>query len=203
LPGQQKLLAANGGIMTHPRTFRRKLNIDTMDPSLCVIDSISGECLEQWRLPEHLLSIRHLSVASDGSAAVGLQYEGERANAPSVVALYRPGRGLQLLECPPKAVRRFAGYVASVCISERDDVIAASCPYGEGVACWEKGSGDFLGIVPANEVYGLSRSRDGAIYASQRDGAAFEIGKTRLRSHFIEVASSKPIRWDDHWVAVA
>lgn len=203
LPGQRKLLVANGGILTHPRSYRRKLNIDTMDPSLCVLDTSDGTCLEQWRLPEHLLSIRHLSVASDGSAAVGLQYEGPRERAPSVVALYRPEKGIFQLECPSDALARFNGYVASVCVSETDDLIAASCPYGEGVACWSKQSGAFRGIASASEAYGLSRGADGSIYVSQRDGTAFEIGKTRLRSHFLNIASTKPIRWDDHWVAIA
>lgn len=201
LPGQRRLMVANGGILTHPQTYRRKLNIDTMDPSLSVLNAKNGACLEQWRLPEHLLSIRHLSVASDGTAAVGLQYEGPRTRAPSVVALYRRARGLTQLDCPTEALAALNGYVASVCISERDDLIAASCPYGEGVACWSKRSGVFRGIARASEAYGLSRGGDGHIYASRRDGSAFEIDKTGLRSQNIEIASSKPIRWDDHWVA--
>ena len=57
------------------------------------------------------------------------------------------------------------------------------------------------GIARASEAYGLSRGGDGHIYASRRDGSAFEIDKTGLRSQNIEIASSKPIRWDDHWVA--
>jgi hypothetical protein len=44
LPDGRSLLVANGGIMTHPRSFRRKLNIPTMDPSLCVIDARNGDC---------------------------------------------------------------------------------------------------------------------------------------------------------------
>lgn len=198
LPGKKHLLVANGGIMTHPRTFRRKLNIDTMDPSLCVIDAASGECLEQWRLPDHLLSIRHLSIAADGSAAVGLQYEGEPTRAPGLVALYEPNAGLRLLELPEPT--RFAGYVASVCMTS--DVIAASCPFGEGIALWSRGTGRFIDIVAAAEAYGLSRVADGVIYASQRDGRAFELDKVRTRSHFMKVASAEAIRWDDHWVAV-
>lgn len=202
LAERRQLLVANGGILTHPRSYRRKLNIETMDPSLCVLDAANGECLEQWRLREHLLSIRHLSIASDGVAAIGLQYEGPREQAPSVVAVYRPGEGIFQLECPFDALRRLNGYVASVCVSEANDLIAASCPYGEGVACWSKRSGEFRGIVSAREAYGLSRGGDGSIYASRRDGTAFEIGKTRLRSHFLKIESTKPIRWDDHWVAV-
>ena len=42
LPDGRSLLVANGGIMTHPRNFRRKLNIPTMDPSLCAIDASNG-----------------------------------------------------------------------------------------------------------------------------------------------------------------
>jgi uncharacterized protein len=201
LPGKEKLLVANGGILTHPRTFRRKLNVETMDPSLCVIEASSGKCLEQWRLPDHLLSIRHLSIASDGSAAVGLQYEGPRQDAPAVVATYTPGIGLQMLDAPTSARSHLAGYVASVCVSDTEDLIAASCPYGSGVACWSKRSRKFLDLIPAAEAYGLSRLADGSIYASQRDGTALELHETGLRSQFVKIVSSKPIRWDDHWVA--
>ena len=202
LPGKQRLLVANGGILTHPRSFRAKLNIATMDPSLCVIDARSGDCLEHWRLPDHLLSIRHLSVASDGTAAVGLQYEGDRASAPGVVGLYEPGKGLRLLPCSPRAREKFAGYIASVCLSEAEDLITASCPYGSGVACWSKRTGEFLSFVPATEVYGLSRLADGEVLASMRDGQAFSIDKAGLQSQFVKLVSAEPIRWDDHWVAV-
>lgn len=203
LPDGRTLLVANGGIMTHPRSFRRKLNIPTMDPSLCAIDANSGECVGQWRLPDHLLSIRHLALASDGSAATGLQYEGQPDDAPGIVALHRPGAPLQLLTAPAAESRRFKGYVASVAISEAHDSIAAACPYGNGVACWSLREGRYLGFIDSSETYGLSRLADGSIMASQRDGAAFELDEIRLRSHFQKFTSAQPIRWDDHWVAVA
>lgn len=203
LPDGQSMLVANGGIMTHPRTFRRKLNIPTMDPSLCVIDATTGACREQWRLPDHQLSIRHLSVGRDGVTAIGLQYEGEPANAPGIVALYTPGHGLELLDAPVDQRRQFRAYVASVTISEREGLIAAACPYDKGVACWATADDHrYLGFVTAGESYGVSRLADGTIVASQRDGHAFEIDKTPLRSHFLHVNDERPIRWDDHWVAV-
>jgi hypothetical protein len=203
LPDRRSLLVANGGILTHPRSYRRKLNIPAMDPSLCVIDAASGECREQWRLPDHLLSIRHLSVAADGSAAVGLQYEGEPAAAPGIAALYRPGTGLQLLATPVAERPAFRGYVASIALGAEADLIAAACPYGNGVACWSLRDGSYAGFVRAGEAYGLSRLDDGSVVVSQRDGRAFELRQTRLRSHFLKLDAEKPIRWDDHWVAVA
>lgn len=207
LPDGRSLLVANGGIMTHPRTFRRKLNIPTMDPSLCVLDAGSGECKQQWRLPDHLLSIRHLSMASGGTTAVGLQYEGNKEQAPGIVALYRPPTdpraGFRLLTAPAAETRRFQGYVASIAISETHDLIAAACPYGGGVACWSLRDERYLGFIAASETYGLSRVDDGSILASQRDGTAYGLDESRLRSHFLKILSAQPIRWDDHWVATA
>jgi len=200
LPDGRRLLVANGGILTHPRSFRRKLNIDTMDPSLCVIDAASGACLEQWRLPDHRLSIRHLALAHDGSAAIGLQYEGEPAHAPGVVALYRSG-GLRLLSAPAAEQRRFKGYVASVAVSEEHDLVAAACPYGGGVACWSLRQEQYLGFVEASEPYGLSRLADGRIIASQRDGTAFDVARGARAAKTVDFDSDAPIRWDDHWLA--
>lgn len=202
LPDQRTLLVANGGILTHPRSFRRKLNIPTMDPSLCAIDANTGACLDQWRLPDHLLSVRHLALTSSGVAAAGLQYEGDVENAPGIVALHRPGAGLHLLTAPPAERKKFKGYVASVAISEPLDMIAAACPYGNGIACWSLRDERYLGFVAASEPYGLSRLADGSIAASQRDGTAFDIDEIRLRSRFLHLESAMPIRWDDHWVAV-
>ena len=205
MPDRRSLLVANGGIMTHPRTFRRKLNIATMDPSLCVIDAASGECKEQWRLPDHLLSIRHVSMTSSGITAVGLQYEGDKERAPGIAALYRPGKQGQfrLLTAPAEEIPRFQGYVASIAISEAHDLIAAACPYGGGVACWSLHDERYLGFIAASETYGLSRVDDGSILASQRDGTAYGLDESRLRSQFLKIASRQPIRWDDHWVATA
>jgi len=203
LPDGRSLLVANGGIMTHPRNFRRKLNIPTMDPSLCAIDASNGRCIEQWRLPDHLLSIRHLAVAASGVAAVGLQYEGEPADAPGIAAVYMRGAGLQLLTAPATDRARFHGYVASVTVSETENLIAAACPYGNGVACWSLDDHRYLGFIAAAETYGLSRLADGSIVASQRDGTAYQIDKTPLRSQFLKLDSEIALRWDDHWVAVA
>lgn len=201
LPDEQRLLVANGGILTHPRSYREKLNLSTMDPSLCVLDAASGECVEQWRLPDHRLSIRHLSASRDGTAAVGLQYEGDKPRSPCVVAQYHPARGLRLLPCPPEAIKKMRAYVASVCVSDDEDLITASCPYGAGVACWSKRTGEFKAFVPGTEVFGLSRLADGEVLASLRDGQAFSIDKSGRQSQFVTLVSAEPIRWDDHWVA--
>jgi len=202
LPDRRRLLVANGGIMTHPQSFRRKLNIPTMDPSLCVIDADSGDCLEQWRLPDHLLSIRHLSVDAAGVAVAGLQYEGDPAQAPSVAAIYRPGAGFVLLDAPTAERMRFRAYVASVTLSASEDLIAAACPYGNGVACWSLRNAQYRGFIPQTEPYGLAILQDGQIAVSQRDGDSAIFARER-HSQPLRLQSQSPIRWDDHWSAIA
>jgi hypothetical protein len=198
LPDGKTLVVANGGILTHPRTFRQKLNIPTMDPSLALIDVASGRCVEQLRLPDHLLSIRHMAVMHDGSVAVGLQYEGDPLAAPSVVALYRPGEGLRLLTAPESAKQQLHGYVASIAASEPLGLIAAACPQGAGVARWSASTGEFVDFVASAEVYGVAAARDGELLASQRDGTAFSM--TAKRSpHALPLHLPQPLRWDDHW----
>jgi uncharacterized protein len=197
-----RLIVANGGILTHPRSYRRKLNIPTMDPSLSIIDAVTGKCIEQWRLPDHLLSIRHLAVAADGRVAVGLQYEGEPEHAPAIVALYTPGSGLQPLALPDVARAQTRGYVASIALSETCDAVAAACPYGKGIACWSLAQGEFRSFIPAAETYGVSRLADGALIASQRDGTLYALADAQSRSRFVTIDRESPIRWDDHWTSV-
>ena len=73
LPDGRTLAVANGGILTLPETGRAMLNLDSMQPSLNLIEAASGRLVEAQRLaPElHQLSIRHLAQAPDGLIAAG------------------------------------------------------------------------------------------------------------------------------------
>ena len=84
LPDGRTLAVANGGILTLPETGRAMLNLDSMQPSLNLIEAASGRLVEAQRLaPElHQLSIRHLAQAPDGLIAAGMQWEGARRAGP-------------------------------------------------------------------------------------------------------------------------
>ena len=95
------LAVANGGIATRPDLPRVKLNLPTMDPSLCYIDRRNGALLGNIRLPEPLrqLSIRHLAVGPDDRVAVAMQDVGPSnrlvplvANPDNPPALFLIGR---------------------------------------------------------------------------------------------------------------
>ncbi len=169
----------------------------------------SGECKQQWRLPDHLLSIRHVSMTSGGIDRGRPAVRRKQRASAWHRGVVSPGHALasqaqfRLLTAPAEETPRFQGYVASIAISEAHDLIAAACPYGGGVACWSLRDERYLGFIAASETYGLSRVDDGSILASQRDGTAYGLDESRLRSQFLKIASSQPIRWDDHWVATA
>lgn len=66
-----QLVIANGGI---PRDAKgNKLNLDRMDSSLALMDAQTGRIMNQWRLPDARLSLRHLAWAQP---AVGESGEG-------------------------------------------------------------------------------------------------------------------------------
>ena len=189
------LLVANGGILTHPQSYRQKLNIPTMDPSLCRLDARTGARLDQLRLPDHLLSIRHLSVASASRAVAGLQYEGDPQRAPGLVGDYRKGQGFKLLDMPAPELARSNGYVASVLADLHRNRVLAACPRGPGIAAWRLDTGEFVGVIDAPEAYGVSQTQEGVPLISQRDGAALTVSRDTART----LAQSNRIRWDDHW----
>lgn len=86
------LVIANGGIPRDAQGSKRDL--DRMDPSLALMDTRSGQLLNQWRLSDPRLSLRHMAwahpVAGDSIAqpllGIGLQAEhdepGLRRSAP-------------------------------------------------------------------------------------------------------------------------
>lgn len=130
VPGTSLLLVANGGIHTHPDSDREKLNIDTMEPNLSLIDARDGKVLARHVLPAelHQVSIRHLACADDGVVWFAGQYEGEElatrglAGAMSIEQSQRSFRaglsseGLTLVDVPESLQARMSCYVSSVAV---------------------------------------------------------------------------------------
>ncbi len=130
VPGTSLLLVANGGIHTHPDSDREKLNIDTMEPNLSLIDARNGKLLARHVLPAelHQVSIRHLACADDGVVWFAGQYEGKElttrglAGAMSIEQSLRSFRaglsreGLTLVDVPEALQARMSCYVSSVAV---------------------------------------------------------------------------------------
>jgi hypothetical protein len=144
MPDGATLVAANGGIRTHPDTERAKLNLDSMRLSLAYLDLASGRLRDAFGLAPrlHRLSIRHLAVNRDGLVAVAVQYEGSGRDRVPLVGLH-DGGAIRLLDAPAAIERRMRQYAGSVAFDRSGRMLAVSCPRGNLITFWdaEKASG--------------------------------------------------------------
>jgi uncharacterized protein len=132
------LLVANGGILNLPETGRRKLNLDRMDPNLSRLDPASGMLLAQYRLPDPMLSLRHLAVAPDGSIGIALQAEhanqAERHSAPALALLQ--GESLHAVDwtSASQIPAQWDGYAGDICFA--NGMFQVSAPHAGWLLAW-------------------------------------------------------------------
>ncbi len=200
------LIVANGGIQTHPDFGRAKLNLDTMSPSLAILDTRDGSALRTLTLPAelHQLSIRHLATRPDGLIAVAMQYEGPASDHPPLVGLCRPGGAITLLSAPDAVQRRMANYCGSVAFDRSGEVIGVSSPRGGLFTFWSAGTGDYLASAEVPDGSGLAADDvTGAFLLSSGDGSLwrYQIGNGQLETLSGDRAASG--HWDNHLTAHA
>ena len=198
LPGGRLLAVANGGILTHPETGRRKLNIPDMKPSLTLVHARSGTPEAVHRLPSelHKLSVRHLAVNAKGVVAAAMQYEGPAEDQPPL--LFTVDRdGLKLLEAPAPIQRRMKNYCGSIAMAASGEVMAASCPRGGIVTFWS---------VETRELIHVHDVPDGCGLAATGSANAFlvssGVGERQIVNPVGKSVVSLPrvsnARWDNH-----
>jgi len=188
------LAIANGGIRTHPKTGREKLNLDTMRPNLTIL-SASGRLLDQAKPHASQNSLRHIAVQGDGTIACGFQWQGDPFDSPPLIALYR-GEGV-LLEAQMDEVllRRLDGYIGSVSAAGQTG-FAATSPRGN-LLLSIAASGAVTNIHKAMDICGLAQTRHGKTLATDGTGAIYESRKDgfpAIRRHVVQ--------FDNHLVAV-
>lgn len=198
--GGEALVVANGGILTHPDSGRKKLNLDTMSSSLAYLDARTGDLLDEQRLPAelHQLSIRHLALLADDSVCLVMQYQGPRSHDQPLVGLHRSGQAFRLLRAPADIQRRMSNYCGSVSTDPTGRWLAVSSPRGNLVTFWSV-AGHFAGSVRLPDVCGLAEGGvSGAFLMSGGGGDRmhFRIGEKRGR--FVAVSGPVGARWDNH-----
>lgn len=182
-----RIAVANGGIATLAETGRVKHDLDAMDPSLVLLDAITGACEGQWRLPDARLGTRHLAQR-DGVVAIALQAEhddpGTRAHAP-ILALFDSAR---LTAVPaPKALAGYGG-----CVAATSNGFAVSCPRANGVAHYDA-RGTWQGFTALAEACPLASIGDGLFIGGGPNVLRAEGGTCA------EMRLARPVRLDNHW----
>ena len=200
LPDGKTLVVANGGIETHPDFGRRKLNLDTMQPSLVYLDSETGKKLDEYRLPDHQLSIRHLIVTPDGDIGVALQYEGDlyRKQPASLVAWQHAGGDLRLLTVDNPTVAQFNGYMADLAYDPQQRIAAVTSPRGNHVTFWDTDAGAFLAAIPLTEPSGLAFIPAQGFVVSGANGDLHRCQVTKHSTNATLLHKFTDTLWDNH-----
>ena len=187
------LLVANGGILNLPETGRRKLNLGRMAPNLTRLEAQSGAVVAQFRLPDPLLSLRHLAIAPNGTVAVGLQAEHAdplaRQAAPAMALLSAQGFVTVpwLHSAPPPG---WNGYAADVCWGAGQ--FWASAPQAGCLVGW-----DAEGQNPtrlALKGAGALASHGTTTWLAAGDDSALQMDQTTAPSLHYPLT----IPWDNH-----
>jgi hypothetical protein len=201
MPDGETLVVGNGGIRTHPDTGRAKLNVDTMQPSLALVDARNGRLLSEARLEPHLhkLSIRHLDVSKAGDVAVSMQHEGSKRDRVPLVALRHRERWVAL-RAPADVERRMRQYTGSVAFDSSGQYLAVSCPRGDMVSFWETRSGKHLGIFEMLDSSGIAAHPDaGNFILTGRVSGYTRIDLKTGARHHVQSPGFGP--WDNHLTA--
>ncbi|WP_440981775.1 DUF1513 domain-containing protein [Shinella sumterensis] len=177
------LIAANGGIETHPDFGRTKVNLDHMEPSLALIDAASGALVERHALPEKLrqLSTRHIDLDDKGRIWFACQYEGPRNDLPPLVGHFGRGEDLTFLSLPAETTIGLANYVGAIAVNRSEGLVGLTSPNGGRFVVLEADSGrvirdeavaDAAGIAAAPHGFAVS-SYDGD-FAGRREPVAWD-----------------------------
>lgn len=172
------LIAANGGIETHPDFGRTKLNLDHMEPSLALIDAATGALVERHALPEKLrqLSTRHIDLDDKGRIWFACQYEGPRNDLPPLVGHFGRGEDLAFIDLPEETTIGLANYVGAIAVNRREGLVGLTSPNGgrfvvldakTGRVVRDEAVADAAGIAAAPHGFAVS-SYDGRLPAGAR-----------------------------------
>lgn len=185
------LVVANGGIDTHPASGREKLNLSTMRPNLSYLD-IDGGITDQVEPEYQHASIRHLSVRADGLVGLAMQWQGEVASAPALVATHLRGEGLRDIGDGPG----LGGYVGSIAFSGAGTQLAITSPRAGEAQVFDVGTGTRLQRMIQVDICGVAASREGLMLTTGQ-GHVIGLGQSEVPLAHHDLA------WDNHLVAVA
>ena len=198
MPDNKTLVIANGGILTHPQQPRKKLNLDSMQPNLSYMDISSGHILGSYQLEQHQLSIRHLDVSQSGKVFVGLQYQGPKTDNLPLVFSHQGEDKPQYLQADEHIWPQLNQYIASVCVDDKQGLVAISCPRANLITFWDLHQGHYISQYRFRDSAGLALV-NGQLLASNGKGQLFQqIDNPDSGQIFVH----DNLRWDNHMTAI-
>ncbi len=157
---------ANTGVLTHPDSGRKILNLADMQSTVVLFDSQQEEIIHQWQVPEQALSARHLDRMDNGDLVIGCQYK-KKDQRPPCIAFANIEKGLVFAE--PRNENLYwgmKGYTASIKGIPNSPYAMITNPQGHLLTKWQSSTDKSLSseLIDQQEIEfnkGLKISRDG------------------------------------------
>ena len=205
MPDGQTLVIANGGLLTHPDSGRKVLNLDTMRSTLTYIDSRNGELISEHTVPEAKASIRHIDVATDGTVAMGLQVQRKAMDNDALTplaAIQKPGQDIQVLNAPKNLTHQLHDYMGSVAINSASRIAAFTSPKGDLALFWHLDDLSLQGYHAFHDVCGLAVSQDNQSFVlSNSAGKIRQINSRTLQENVDKRLAFQNVSWDNHMLS--
>ncbi|MDD1782837.1 DUF1513 domain-containing protein [Enterovibrio sp. ZSDZ35] len=183
------LAVAVGGIQTQGR---RKLNIDSMAPSLVLLDKESGAVKGRYELADRHLSIRHIAISGTGDVVIAQQYKGDETISRPLLAMLSSDGHFQALHAKAEQWQRFNHYIGSVACT--DSQIVATSPRGNCFGVWDLSSKELVEMGSLLDASGASANQEGFALSSGSGQTVIQKAEKSPIYHRSDVT------WDNHWV---
>jgi hypothetical protein len=192
------LVVANGGIPADPATREDRVDRATMRSDLVVFGP-DGAVRRRLSLDHdlRLSSLRHLSVAPDGTIAFGCQWQGAAGDGPALVGVVGGDGRARLLDLDEALNARFDNYIGSVAFADGGRLVVATSPRGGVAGVFDVVGGrlvalrpvaDVCGCAPLDEAHFVLTSGVAGVRVAGIAGAATRIGAGSLDGY----------AWDNH-----
>ena len=205
MPDGKTLVIANGGLLTHPDSGRKVLNLDTMRSTLTYIDSRNGKLIGEHSVDEPKASIRHLDVATNGTVAMGLQVQRKAMDSNALTplaAIHKPGQDIQILNAPENLTRKLHDYMGSVAINNVSRIAAFTSPKGDLALFWDIDDLTLQGYHRFHDVCGLAVSQDNRYFIlSNSAGKIRQINTRTLQEKVDKRLTFQNVSWDNHMLS--
>lgn len=199
MPDGKRIVAANGGILTHPDTPRKKLNLNTMKPSLTYIECESGKHLESYYPQHHQMSIRHLDIAADDTVGIAMQYQGSKQDTVPLIAFHKGEDQLQYAKASTETWRGMKQYTASISLNIKQQLAAVTTPRGNTITFWDMKTGHLLHREAMTDVAGVTCSaKNNCFIATTGIGDIFVFASGSLKKSDAQHYRIDNTRWDNH-----
>lgn len=195
----QTLVIGNGGVVNRNAT-------DPIDSSLARVNATSGALLGKTVLDEDFetLSLRHIARLADGRIVCGAQDQDPATDLRPLVFVMSETGDVEAFSLPRDIHRRLAGYIGSVAVDARGEIICATSPRGHLAVFWT-GQGHYIGHADLADTCGVSATLEaGQFMLTSGHGMRLRLSVSAASGVQITEGAlpADPWRWDNHLHAV-